>query len=391
MTLLERSPVGYKPKTIAFLDQAETLGGAERFVLDFLRSLEKTDFRRSDFSIFGAQHPQYQELCPPEVTLIPFSFPSVRGEGLQKIKRVFELFACARKLRQEFAKKHIKEVFSNTPRTHFVMLLAKMILRDKRRWHVMIHDFTIPNTLLKLIGKYADTIIVNGIPTRNIVRESLSEKDFEKIRIIENSIDFTQIPKEQRPEKIEKILLLGRIDPRKGQMYALEAADLLLERNPELQFLIIGSPFSEDPRTIEYAHQLKSFAQERSLKNVSFYPEVASPFEVIEHCDCVLVLPTEPETFGRVVIEALSLGKLVLSFDEIGPKDILKSYEHFLGIPVQPLLVEKQNTMALAETIAFFADHPDHIKSYTESARLFVKTSFSAAETRKRLLHVFER
>lgn len=388
--VLSRSFRTHKNKTqIAFLDQGETLGGSERFLLDFFRSLGKSDFHRFSFSVFGGYHPQYQKMCPSEIQKRILVYPSVQGKGFKRIKNVWNLFKTAKKIQKKFQQEDIEQVFSNTPRTHFVMLLAKMFFREKRPWHVMIHDFTIPAPILRKIALYADTLIVNSTPTRNYVRETIASKHFSKMRIVENTVDTKIIPPCPPPASIEKILLIGRLDPRKGQKYALEAADLLLERNPELRFWIVGSPFEQDPRTIKYAQELKTFAQERDLKNVEFYPEVNSPFETLHKSDLVLVLPTEPETFGRVVIEALSMNKLVLSFDETGPREILKNYEHFLGYSTQDLLVESQNTMDLAEKIAFFADHPELIRKYTEKAREFIESSFSPFETKKRLLEIF--
>lgn len=214
------------------------------------------------------------------------------------------------------------------------------------------------------------------------------------MRLIENGVDFRKIPDGIVPVEIKNILIMGRIDPRKGQMFALHVADLLQERNPDLQFFIVGSSFPEDPRTEAYEQKIKKFEKDRNLQNVHFVGEVDDPFEELKKYDCALVLPTESETFGRTVIEGLVMNKLVLVFDETGPRDIMRSYEQFLEARTQKrfdhsLIIESQNAMSLAESIGFFADHPKAVQHFTEYAREFVEKRFSIQETRKQLFTVF--
>ncbi|MCF7846856.1 MAG: glycosyltransferase family 4 protein [Candidatus Gracilibacteria bacterium] len=376
-----------KTRTL-FLDQGETLGGAERFLLDFLHQLSPTERRSIGPVVIGAYSTEYRSALPADFETVPFVFPQVRGNFFQKIKIIFRLFRAAYELRKLAHTLNATQIFANTPRTMFVLWIAKKFLFLRARTMVMIHDFTVPQFLLRNIGRSVDTVVVNSVPTRQVVRGILPSRHHKKIRIVENGVDLDAVPDPIVPQKIEKILLLGRIDPRKGQRFALEAADLLAERNPELQFFIVGSPFVLDPRTIEYEKEIRTFAVERELPNVHFLPEVTDPFETILQHDVVLVLPTEPETFGRVVTEALACGKFVLAFDQMGPREILRNFEEFCGNPSPSLRVEPDNAMSLAEKIAHFADHPEDAAPYTQKAHQFVVEKYPLSETRKRLLNI---
>ncbi len=371
-----------------FLDQGETLGGAERFLLDFFHSLNSAEVRQMRPVVLGAKSECYRELLPERIERMDFEFPSVRGGIFKKVVVLFRLLSAARKLKKIATKEGANIFFSNTPRTHFVLFLAKKFFFLRGKWIVMNHDFTVPKFLLRKIGKSADVVIANSLPCREHLRKILRKKDFGKIKIIENGIDLSALPSSTPPTQIQTFLMLGRIDPRKGQQYAVEAADLLQERNPDLRFFIVGSSFAEDERTVWYEHKIENFVRERNLTNVQFISEVSDPFAAIAEADCVLVLPTEPETFGRIVIEALALGKLVLAFDETGPREILKSFAHDLKLVSVPLLVERKNSMSLAESIGRFADHPEEALPFTQKSRSFVAKHFSLAETKKRLLSV---
>jgi len=370
-----------------FLDQGETLGGAERFLLDFFQKLTPSETRRIIPVVLGAKSKKYRILLPSKIQVQDFIFPSVRGSVFKKLIIVYRLIKTARNLKKLAQAENAQVFFSNTPRTHFVMFLAKKIFHISGKWIVMNHDFTVPAFLLKNIASCADILIANSMPCREHLRSVINQKNFKKIRIIENGIDFSTIPKQAPAQEIKKILMLGRIDPRKGQMFAVQTAELLQSSHPNLQFFIVGSPFKEDLRTMKYRDDILKFVHEKNIKNVHFLGEVDNPFEAIIGADCLLVLPTEPETFGRIVTEGLALGKLIISFDETGPKDILKNYELFLKAK-QSLRIEKQNPNALAKKIAFFADNPQEVRFFTQKAREFVKKNFSLDETKKRLVNV---
>ncbi|MCF7830829.1 glycosyltransferase family 4 protein [Candidatus Gracilibacteria bacterium] len=370
-----------------FLDQGETLGGAERFLLDFFQKLTPAETRRILPVVIGAKSKKYRLLLPSKIEVQDFVFPSVRGRVLKKLVIISRLLKAAHSLKKLAQKEKTAVFFSNTPRTHFVMFLAKQFFRMDGRWIVMNHDFTVPAFLLRKIASCADILIANSIPCREYLRRIINKKDFKKVRIIENGIDFSAIPKQSPPLQIKKILMLGRIDPRKGQMFATQAAELLQSSHPDLQFFVVGSPFKEDTRTMKYRDDILKFVHEKNIQNIHFLGEVDNPFEAIIGADCLLVLPTEPETFGRIVTEGLALGKLIISFDETGPKDILKNYELFLKTK-NSLRVEKQNPHALAKKIAFFADNPQEVQLFTKKAREFVEKNFSLDETKKRLVNV---
>jgi len=285
-------------------------------------------------------------------------------------------------------------IFTNTPRAHLTVLILKRTWGWKGEWTVMTHDFTTrPTAVIKAIGAQASTVIANSMPTRQWLREQMNEADHSKLRLIENGVDADIAAKPTT--ELYKVLNLGRIDPRKGQMYFAESADLLQERNPDLKFTVIGDSVAGDEATKVYEADLVQFKKDRKVANLQLKPGVENALATINQYDGLVFTPTEPETFGRVVIEALSLGKLVIAFDQTGPKEILQHYERWLQQKknleiTEPhlLLVETNNAMSLAERVAYFADNPSLVEAYTKHAAEFVQQNYSLAETKKRLLEV---
>ncbi len=380
-----------KRKTV-FLDQGEFLGGAEYFLLDFLTQLSPTEVRRLNPIVLGGKSEAYQACLPSRVDRQAFLLPAVKGGEIAKVKALFKLVITAKKLKKKLKTEHVTQVFTNTPRAHLVMLLLKKVWGWSGDWVVMVHDFTTkPESLLTHIGAEAQTVIANSMPTRNWLKQALHDGDHKKLKIIENGV---VVKNEVTPAKqLMSVINLSRIDARKGQQYFAEAADLLQDRNPDITFQIVGDSVAEDEPTVVYEKAVRQFAKDRSLQNLKFKPAVSNPLETINNFDALVFTPTEPETFGRVVIEALSLGKLVIAFEQTGPKEILEHYERWLikqkdFTPKEPLwlLVEANNAMSLAERIAYFADNPHEVETYTKHAAEFVRENYSLAETKKRLL-----
>ncbi len=319
----------------------------------------------------------------------------MRGGIFRKIWACWKILWAAKRLKNLTLKSDTKVFLTNTPRTHFVLFVAKRVWRMKGKWIAVFHDFTTrPDFLLNGICDEADLIIANSMPTRAFLRGKIDSQNFPKIRIIENGLDFNEIPAAKPTKKIEKVLLLGRIDPQKGQIFAVQAADIMQKIAPELNFFIVGDTVKTDKRTTKYDKEIKNFAKKQKLENVHFLPAVDDPFEAICSADLVLVLPTKPETFGRVVIEALAMGKLVIAFDEVGPRDILDQFEKFVlqksGKTEVPILRTGANAEELAAKIKYFMDNPKERDLFVKYAREFVQVSFDFRETKKGLFRALE-
>lgn len=379
-----------------FLDQGEFVGGAERFLIDFLGQLQRSECRQIHPILVGTPCEDYLKLLhqkAPLIESIEFPIPRVRGNFLKKGFAVLNISHTAKKLKN-LAKKHeIDQVFTNTPRTHFVMYLAKK-LGIKCRWVVMLHDFTTPPQIMRRIAQKADVLIANSLPTRNWLHDAIEAKDQSKIRIVENGVDLDLVCESDITSEVQTVTILGRIDPRKGQQYAIEAADLLQERNPDLEFQIVGSSTHTDTRTTEYETKLQEFIKDRKLQKINFVGDVSDPFQAFSDSDLVLVLPTEPETFGRIVTEAMAVNRMVIAFDQTGPREIIQSYvqwlwrTHNIKAELEHFVVEANNSMSLAERIGHYADHPDELEILTAHMHEFIVENFSLKETKKRLLGI---
>jgi glycosyltransferase involved in cell wall biosynthesis len=94
------------------------------------------------------------------------------------------------------------------------------------------------------------------------------------------------------------------------------------------------------------------------------------------------------------------MGKIVLAFDQTGPREILDHFVRFIeekrgekitdDVGKNPLLITPNNSMALAEKIGFLADHPEILDIFRPFAREFVEKNYSSEVTEKMMVKILE-
>jgi glycosyltransferase involved in cell wall biosynthesis len=128
----------------------------------------------------------------------------------------------------------------------------------------------------------------------------------------------------------DKMILLnaGRLSEQKDQHTLLKAFKILKAENPDAILIILGTgPMKEELDDFIDQHKLQD-----DVKLVGFQ---ANPFKWMNKCD-VFILSSKYEGFGNVIVEAMALGKTVVSTDcPSGPAEILHNGKLGYLCPVQ--------------------------------------------------------
>jgi glycosyltransferase involved in cell wall biosynthesis len=107
--------------------------------------------------------------------------------------------------------------------------------------------------------------------------------------------------------------IVGRIEKAKGQHLVLEAVRKLSKEGIDAKALIVGHAMDE-----RYSEQLQDEYRDSSIFT-GFTREAQT---LMQLCD-VMVLATDNETFGLVLIEAMMCGVCVVASDSGGPLEII--------------------------------------------------------------------
>lgn len=127
------------------------------------------------------------------------------------------------------------------------------------------------------------------------------------------------------------IVYAGRVEIYKGVQYIIMALSKIVSRFPEAKLLIAG--------TGGYAEELEKLAKRQNLqKNVNFlgYQDRKNLYEIYKKATVVIMPSIWPEPFGKIGIEAMSVGRPVIATDVGGISEWLIDGKTGYKVPIFP-------------------------------------------------------
>lgn len=210
-----------------------------------------------------------------------------------------------------------------------------------------------------------------------------------QIEVLPNFVDCEKFNPRNRSEEIRTSLgavpgvpLMGiasRLDPQKGQGVALEAMKILKQKNVPLRLVIVGENTKNETNYLEV---LKTKTSEWGLEDrVHFTGYRADMDKLVASLD-VLIMPSDRETFGRVLIEAMASRIPVIATNAGGVPNIIDD-------GINGLLVEPKNPQDLAGAMEKLATQPELRKTLAEGGYKKVQSTYSKDVVEKKFLSFF--
>lgn len=181
-----------------------------------------------------------------------------------------------------------------------------------------------------------ERVIAVSDTVRDYIHDNYPQTDMGRVKVIYRGIDPDEFPHGYRPSdewlhqwyqqypqlKDRKVLTLpGRLTRLKGHHDFIDLIKQLRDANQPVQGLIVGG---EDPKRKAYAQEIRErVVQEGLAEVITFTGNRPDMREIYAVSDVVLSLSKKPESFGRTVLEALSMGTPVLGYADGGVGEIL--------------------------------------------------------------------
>jgi glycosyltransferase involved in cell wall biosynthesis len=208
--------------------------------------------------------------------------------------------------------------------------------------------------------------------------------DKTKIRIVPNGVDIKRFkPSSCEPLKRQIgidsklcVLFVGRLIPRKGLTFLLEAAKQIVKEYSQTSFLIVGNG-PQKQHLIEYAEKMNL------TSNVIFLGDATeNALPALYNCADVFVLSSIQEGQGIALLEAQATSKPVVAFDVGGVREAILDKETGL--------LTKIDSNELAHAIMkLLASHSLREKMGSKG-RKFVADNFSWNVCAQKLFQVYQ-
>jgi len=305
-------------KVIQILPELQT-GGVERGTLEVGKYLVEQGHESIVISNGGRLVEQLEAEGSRHITL---PVHKKRLSSLTQIRVLRKLFSDERP--------DIIHVRSRMPAWLAWLAWRKMNIHSRPKFISTVHGFYSVNAYSRIMTRGKAVICVSN-SVRDYVRKNYPDVPDEVLTVIHRGVDPMTAPYGYQPSETWRqqwesdfpqvkgkfvITLPGRITRWKGQLDFLQVIGQLKAAGLPVHGLIVGEAH---PRKIEFFHELKTAIQSQKLENdVTLVGHRSDPLEIMAVSDIVVSCSTDPEAFGRVSLEALSIGKPVFGYHHGG-------------------------------------------------------------------------
>lgn len=177
------------------------------------------------------------------------------------------------------------------------------------------------------------------------------------------------------PDKGTVFLTIARLLGEKGLREFAQAATIVKQRYPEVEFRLVGQP---DPSPDGIA--LPEVLQWESESGVKYLGSTDDVRPHLASCH-IYVLPSYHEGMPRTVLEAMATGRPILTTDVPGCRETVTSGEN-------GFLVPKADAHALAERMIWFIEHRNEWQRMGKNSRTLAEARFDVHKINRELMMI---
>jgi len=232
---------------------------------------------------------------------------------------------------------------------------------------------TIMSVLYKKAFKCADTVIFqnsddqNEFVSNNLVKEN-------KCKVVSGSgVDTERFYVAPYPKTVS-FFMLSRLLKSKGVREYLEAAETVKKQYPDVNFYLLGKYETNMQDAIE-KDEIERYINDGVITR---FEETDNVLPYYEKCS-VYVLPSYREGTPRTVLEAMSMGRAVITTDAPGCRETVIDGKTGFLVPVK-------DSMSVSERMLDFIKNSDLIRTMGEAGSVYCREKFDVKKVNKDML-----
>jgi glycosyltransferase involved in cell wall biosynthesis len=341
---------------LAISNHSDMLGGGEYSFLDLLSHLQAP---WNILAVVPGEGELTAKLQKKRIETQVIPLPSIRPWfALNVLSSLGTHFNLCRRYRPGL-------IYANGSRAALYGGIAGRILGSPVIWHCRIADPDI--RLDSLLTRLSTKIVVNSQATANRFRRHFQSK----VRVVYNGVDFAWLRDNcvPRPAVIgdewRVILVVARVSKWKRHDLALSAFEHIAKANPDCHLVCLGAKDASDP---EWWDELKDRTRRSPYSNRIHWIGQVEDVRPWYRTASLLILVSENEPFGRVLVEAMACGVPVVATRTGGIPEIVRDGQD--GLLVAPGRVE-EIAQAMLKLLNDDALRKKMARSALEQAKIF--------------------
>lgn len=171
------------------------------------------------------------------------------------------------------------------------------------------------------------------------------------------------------------LMVVARVIWTKGVREFVEAAELLAETHPSLRFLLVGPVEEDSPESVPEQY-LREKERTPSFRWWGFTEDIKAAYSIAD----LVVLPSYyREGVPNVLLEAMALGRAIITTDHVGCKEVVEDGKNGLLVPVR-------DARALAEAVETLVLDEGRRRRFGEYARVKAERDFDKRKIINRIM-----
>ena len=175
-----------------------------------------------------------------------------------------------------------------------------------------------------------------------------------------------------------RFFMLSRLLKSKGAVEYLEAAKIVKDRYPEVRFSILGK-YENSMQDAVPAALIERYISEGIVEK---YDETDDVRPYYAQCS-VYVLPSYGEGTPRTVLEAMAVGRPIITTDANGCRETVIDGRNGFLVPVG-------DSSALAEKMCYFVEHPEVLETMGAASRELCEEKYAVEKVNDALFQIME-
>ncbi len=211
------------------------------------------------------------------------------------------------------------------------------------------------------------------------LKEAINFKKGKSILIKGSGVDLKEFKREPFPEGRPVVTMISRLQKDKGVNEFATAAKILKEKDIEADFWLVGETDSSYPSPVS-KKDLNEWEDEGLLKVFGYRKDI----NTLMKNSTIIVLPSYREGLPKVLLEAASCGRPVITTDVPGCRDAIIDGETGLLVPLK-------NSKKFAERIQFLLADKVLLEKMGKAGRKYAEENFSLDKVIQAHLEIYRK